>query len=175
MSHLLDELYLKWLVNQVCSVKNSSKTYMNLFDILYTKEFVWTVPNDDNRAEDGRYLRYIFLEEEGYDLTRNDQVWMDLGCSMLELFIGLSIRLEFQTDIPTSEWFWKLLKNLDLDKFSDQTSISREDVDDILDRVIWRTYDYDGHGGLFPMKHTTRDQRKIELWSQLHEYIDQDE
>lgn len=69
----LDEQYLKWLYRQVASSKyrNPARTYWSLLRQLYTTEFVWTVPNDDNRVEDGRDLRYEFLKKLVYDLIQN--------------------------------------------------------------------------------------------------------
>jgi hypothetical protein len=40
--------------------------------------------------------------------------------------------------------------------------------------VIWRTYDRRGHGGLFPLQRSNRDQRRVEIWYQLSEYLLQD-
>ena len=81
---LPDDAYLGWLYSQVASVhlKNPSRTYWSLFRCLYTTEFVWFVPNDDNRVEDGRALRYQFIEETG---TEVDPEWLHLGCSMIDL------------------------------------------------------------------------------------------
>lgn len=173
MSAYLDELYFDWLYSQVCSVKvkSPSRTYRNLLHILYTKEFVWLVPNDDNRAEDGKDLRDEFLRVEHVKVANYDRLWMELGCSMLELLIAVSRRLEFETDIPAKEWFWEILENLNLHKLNDQKTISRHNVEDILDRVIWRTYERDGSGGLFPLVNAEKDQRKVEIWYQLSAYI----
>lgn len=89
----LDELYFTWLYSQVGSVKdrNPSRSYWKILRKLFTKEFVWIVPNDDNRAEDGRDLRLEFLEE--HDIQDVDPNWMRLGCSMLELLIGTLLHL----------------------------------------------------------------------------------
>lgn len=173
MSAYLDELYFDWLYSQVASVrtKNPSNTYRNLFHMLYTKEFLWLVPNDDNRIEDGKLLRLEFLEEVG--LETKDQFWMDLGCSMLELLIGLARRLYFEADDSVSGWFWELLENLRLDKYNDRVHIPPAMVEQALDRVIWRTYKPDGSGGLFPLVHPAEDQRKVELWYQLNAYINE--
>ena len=168
----LDELYLTWLYNQVGSVKakRSSRTYWSLLRQLYTKEFVWFVPNDDNRAEDGKELRYEFINDEG--LEDVDPEWVTLGCSMLELLIGLSRRLTFETDREPQYWFWEMLKNIGLESYNDKVHpYPHKEIDAILERVIWRTYDRDGHGGLFPLKRATKDQRKIELWYQLSAYL----
>jgi hypothetical protein len=130
---------------------------------------VWFVPNDDNRAEDGKDLRYEFIREKKLDVEDRD--WLEQGCCMLELFLGLSRRLAFETSAEPVEWFWELMENLDLSKYNDQAYIPEKEVDDILDRVIWRTYRRNGHGGLFPLQRTKNNQREVELWYQLSEYV----
>lgn len=170
MSADLDELYFEWLYGQISSVKlkNPSRTYWNLFRILFKKEFIWWVPNDDNRVEDGKDLRYEFLEDAKESATVD---WLDLGCSMLELFIGLSRRLAFETNAEPAEWFWELLENLDLRQYNDRVIVPCDEVEAALDKVIWRTYKRNGSGGLFPLKRARQDQREVELWYQLGEYI----
>lgn len=169
----LDDLYLEWLYNQVASVKQriKARSYWSLFRQLYRKEFVWTVPNDDNRVEDGRDLRWDFIRAN--DIQNAEASWMRLPCSMLELLIGLSRRLEFEDDRPAKEWFWILLGNLELDQCTDARYNEQIDVwvDTVLDKVIWRKYDRNGRGGLFPLQFSSRDQRKVELWYQLCAYL----
>lgn len=174
MSPPLDELYFQWLYNQVGSEKVSdrSRTYWELLKQLHMKEFVWIVPNDDNRAEDGRDLRQEFLEAEGVEIEDPD--WLRLGCSMLELFIGLSRRLAFEADGEPFDWFWHLMDNVGLRIYSDARIMSTDRINDILDRIIWRTYEPDGTGGLFPLKNPGKDQREVELWYQLSAYLLED-
>ena len=173
MSALLDELYFEWLYSQACSVKrkNPQRTYWNVFKILFTKEFVWWVPNDDNRCEDGRELRYEFLYSQGMDPRNTDQDWLHIGCSFLEMMIGVARRCAFLTSSAEDEWFWELMENLDLRKYNDSVHIPRDRVEDILDRVIWRTYTRNGHGGLFPLRNARQDQRDVEIWVQLNAYL----
>jgi hypothetical protein len=167
----LDELYFRWLYSQVGNpkLKNPSRTYWALLRQLYTKEFIWLIPNDDNRLEDGLDLRYEFVEKEG--LHDVDQHWMGMGCSMLEMLIALSRRLSFEDDGPAEDWFWQLLENIGLRYCNDKSDFLPQDVDDILDEVIWRTYNPDGSGGLFPLMNANEDQREVELWYQLSAYL----
>ena len=169
----LDTRYLTWLYSQVSSTRTrtGSKTYWNLFLQLYRTEFVWFVPNDDNRAEDGRELRAEWTAEE--DIV-HDHEWLSLGCNFLELLIGLSRRLEFETDGDGSVWFWQLIENLGLTGFTDERYFEIEEVQDITHRVIFRSYDRNGNGGLFPLRCAGKDQRKVEIWYQLSEYLLQD-
>lgn len=173
LSGTLDDRYLTWLYSRVASVKTrrSSKTFWDLFRQLFSTEFVWFVPNDDNRAEDGRELRCEWSTAEGIDV---DSTWLDLGCSFLEMLIGLSRRLSFETGGDVSEWFWHLINNLELTGCHDRSSFKEQDVEDRTSAVIWRTYDRNGNGGLFPLKRGSRDQRRVEIWYQLSEYLLQD-
>ncbi len=138
---------------------------------LYVKEFVWLIPNDDNRAEDGKALRYEFINEQGIDEV--DQEWLDLGCSFLEMLIALARRAAFESDDEVVEWFWRFIFNLGLNNHTDSayTRETEREVDNVLDTVIFRTYDADGLGGLFPLTHPRQDQRKVELWYQLAAYL----
>lgn len=173
MSAILDDAYFEWLYSRICSVKvkNPSRTYWKLFKILFTKEFVWIIPNDDNRVEDGKDLRYEWLECSEMDWQDVDRDWLHMGCSFLELLIALSRRLAFETSADPVEWFWEMLENLDLRQYNDRVDIPRERVEDTLDRVIWRTYNFNGRGGLFPLRRPRADQRDVELWYQLNAYI----
>lgn len=173
MSHELDERYFTWLYSQVAplKVKNPSRTHWSLAKQLFTKEFVWFVPNDDNRVEDGRDLRFEFLHECGIKDVPPD--WLGLGCSMLELLIGLSRRLSFNADGESRDWFWQLIENLNLPPCNDRVYNDdlKDEIDQALDSVIWRTYAPNGDGGLFPLREYNQDQRKVELWYQMHAYI----
>lgn len=161
MNSQLDELYLTWLYSQTGSIKlkNRSRTYWSLLKLLYTKEFVYFIPNDDNRAMDGTDLRYDFIDAEELDDVNLD--WINLSCSMLELFVGLSRRLSFAAEGEPSDWFWRIMQNLDLDIYNDSVSIPLDEVDEKLNQIIWRTYEPDGLGGIFPLKWPEKDQRDI--------------
>lgn len=173
MSAQLDELYLTWLYGQIGSIKtrNRSRSYWSLSRQLYKKEFIWLVPNDDNRVEDGRDLRYEFFE--ACEIVDPDPTWMAMGCSMLEMLIAISRRLSFEADGEPRIWFWHLIEILDLHQYNDRVYNDkiRDTVDDVLDTVIWRTYLPNGRGGLFPLNHPKRDQREVELWYQLSAYL----
>lgn len=171
MNAPLDELYFTWLYSQVGDVEiaDPSKTYWNLLRLLFKKEFVWVIPNDDNRLEDGRDLRIEFLVDER--IEDEDSDWMHMGCSMLEMLVALSRRLSFEAEGEPKEWFWHMMKNLNFDKYADTHKIIDREVDDALDKVIWRTYRRNGLGGLFPLKKSAEDQRNVEIWYQLSAYL----
>lgn len=173
MDVTLEEQYFTWLYSQVGSVRlrNPSRTYWRLLKQLHIKEFVWFIPNDDNRVEDGRYLRYEFLENYGLTPEDVDQEWMHCGCSMLEMLIGLSRRLAFETDGEPLSWFWKLIENLGLNIYNDNVPYPQDQVEDIVNTVIYRTYKGNGEGGLFPLRHPRQNQQDVEIWYQLNAYL----
>jgi hypothetical protein len=170
VSGVLDEEYLIWLYSQVGSVKdrNRSRTYWNLFRQMHSIEFVWLVPNDDNRVEDGRALRQEWAEEAG---ILPDRSWWSRGCSFLEMLIALCRRIAFEADSRADPWFWHILSNLGLLECTDRSNYDQVEVDERIHTVIQRTYDRNGHGGLFPMRHAHKDQRRVELWYQMNAYL----
>lgn len=168
----LDERYLEWLYRFVGPIqnRNPARSYWLLATTLFQKEFTWFIPNDDNRVVDGQELREQFLDETAAGF---DDSWMNEGCSFLEMLIALSRRCAFETDDEPFEWLWVLIDNLGLRPFVDENFDEdyRVDVDIILDRVVNRTYDPDGRGGLFPLKRAEEDQRQIEIWYQMSAYL----
>lgn len=168
-----DDQYLTWLYGQVAEVRSrkSSKTYWDMLRRMYATEFTWFVPNDGNRADDGRDLRREWCET--VDCTVDGE-WLSLGCSFLEMLIGVSRRLEFEAEGDAQAWFWHLIDNMGLLGCNDRSKFSMEEVDASMFRVIWRDYDYNGKGGLFPLRQADRDQREVEIWYQLCEYLLQD-
>ncbi len=167
MSEPLEVEYFNWLRAKV--LPTNTNTYYDLMRILYTTEFVWFISGDRNRKEDGLELRCYFLNETRRE---KDLTWWNEPCSVLEFLIALAQRASFQTDIPARDWFWTFLTNLELDEFRQVSSSDQSIVEEILYTFVQRMYEPNGRGGIFPMQYTENDQREIEIWYQLAEYID---
>lgn len=165
MNERTNNIYLEWLALEIGV---DTRDYYYLLKVLFEKEFVWLVANDDNRISDGLELRMEFLDEH----PREDPAdLIDYVC-VLEVIAALTRRLEFQTDIPAIEWGTKLLRNLSLTKYKGQlTQIRENHVNDILDRLVWRQYGPNGVGGLFPLERPKEDQTQVEIWYQASAYI----
>jgi hypothetical protein len=171
VNEVLDEEYLTWLYSQVGDVKerNRSLTYWTLFRQMHSIEFVWMVPNDDNRVQDGRGLRDEWVTE--CKISVEPSSLRTRGCSFLEMLIGLSRRVAFEADGHVGTWFWHLIHNLGLLGCTDRSRYNQQEVDDRIKTVIFRTYDRNGRGGLFPMRHARKDQREVEIWYQMNAYL----
>ena len=157
--------YFLWLIAQIGIPERNQNTYNDLFMRLYETEFVWTVPHDDNRLQDGVDLRNEFDGRGTLD---------EMPVSLLEVLIALSRRVAWTTNYSSEYWAWRLLNNLRLTKSSDPL-IGRkaERVEEILEALIWRTYDYNGDGGFFPLQFPQDDQTKREIWDQMNAYVNE--
>jgi hypothetical protein len=170
VTEVLDDQYLAWLYSQVGDVKdrNRSRTYWNLLRQLHSIEFVWIVPNDDNRVGDGLELREEWISACSLAV---DLDWRTRGCSFLEMLIALCRRIVFESDGHVDTWFWHLMDNLGLCEYTDRYSYNQAEVNTRIRKVIYREYDRNGRGGLFPLRYARKDQRDVELWYQMNAYL----
>ena len=168
MEEPVEELYFNWLCAKVR--ENSGPNHLSLFAILHGTEFVWdsSVAGDRNRAADGKELRAFFFTAA---YIKRDQNMMRQPCSIFEMLIAFADRANFQTDKPVKDWFWEFMTNLRLDEFRRVTGSDEDKIHDILYNFVWRQYDSNGDGGLFPLRRPQEDQRKVELWYQLFQYL----
>lgn len=172
MTEPIENLYFNWLCAKVThtNVPTPSNSHFKLFRRLHTTEYVWVIPNDKNRADDGVELRLDFLREAR---VQDEEPWHHLPCSVLEMLIALAYRADFHfEEVNAPQWFWFFLGNLGLADFVDSNYNDAVTVD-ILDKFVWRTYEPNGQGGsIFPMNDPPRDQREVEIWYQLWEYTE---
>lgn len=162
----LENSYLIWLENQVHV--NNGRSYHELFKQLQSKEFIWLIPNDDNRIADGFDVRHEYFRRYKHHAI------LSHGCSVLEVIIALSRRLAFATGGAAENWAWTLIEHLGLHKMSGHIGRIRENqIEEILENLIWRNYHPDGTGGFFPLAWPNKDQREVEIWYQMCAYIDE--
>lgn len=162
----------------LCEIVGEKDNYSYLLRQLFKTEFYSIVPNDDNREIDGEQLRLLFINEEGQQAL---SFLPTTSCSLLEMLIALSMRLEFESvqsywEKKPNEWFWILIDNLELTIFNNETYNKfpfecRRGVNDICFKLLQRKYKSNGKGGLFPLKKQKQDQRKVEIWYQMSAYI----
>lgn len=161
----------------LCRIVGKYSDYSQFLRLLHRIEFYSIMPNDDNRGADGLHLRELFCDgKEG----PTDPLSCPQGpCTILEMFIGLSFRLEFETaqskyEKTPSEWFWILVDNIGLTPYTNSyfyNGASIDEVTEIIGRFLERKYAYNGEGGLFPLNKPKNDQRLIEIWYQMSAYI----
>lgn len=168
-----DEPYYKWLVSQIEFPPHFKKTFDQLLRCLHETEFVWMISGDDNRVQDGRDLRTEFMY--AFDIP-NDFPELEFPefVSVLEIMIAISRILAFVAGGEAPGWAWRLIDNLGLNHFYDPLNREKlNGVNEIIQTLIWRTYDRNGKGGFFPLLFAEEDQTKVEIWYQLNAYVNE--
>lgn len=160
----------------LCELVEVDDNHTHLIQHLHNRTFHSVIPNDENREADGLLLRESFLDRTG----RKGSSSLPKGqCTVLEMLIALAIRMEFQLSgrsdaISVSECFWLFLTNLDVNWVDNDAYVEPgaiEDLDSKIDVFCYRKCDKRGHGGLFPLKRSKVDQRRVELWYQMMAYL----
>lgn len=140
-------------------------------------DFTYTIPLDANRYEDGIELRYRFGIENDINAAVIASKLDICPCSVLEMMIALSLRIEDNIMIDLDEgskserWFWDMVENLGL---LDMTNMyyDPEKVNRIIISLLDRTYSRDGKGGLFTVPNYRYDMRRTEIWYQMMWHLD---
>jgi hypothetical protein len=165
MTPPIDQLYFDWLCSQIKFPRNFNATFNELLVRLHETEFHWIIPGDDNRIHDAEDMRVMFTQN-GLKIH-----YFKPYISVLEIIISVSQRLEFVASGQAPEWAWRLIDNLQLNHYYDPLNNDKMlEIDDILDRLIWRTYERNGRGGFFPLLFPKEDQTRVEIWYQLNAY-----
>lgn len=176
--------YQIWLMNYI---HFRYEGYQKLVHLLWNTPFEGKLIGfDENWIANGLFLREYFERQTGKNLG----IFKDHSCTVMEVLIAISMRIEEYIGYESaSETLWELLENLGLDKFRDKKSKLSSEKDGkndifytfesgfdkksalvILQTWMERRYKSNGKGGLFPLKSTKRDQKQVEMWSQLNEY-----
>lgn len=153
--------YYLWLVSLV-----DDSDHEQLLRYLYEKPFKWQFALDENRAAGGINLRRTFAYQNGVDLQ-------DVGngpCSTLEMLIALSDRMVELLTMDIFDWFWEMMRNLNLDQYND-CNFDERGIDYILEVWLNRSYDSNGNGSPFPLRNYSGDCRNLDIWGQMNAWI----
>lgn len=171
----ISDEYFEWIYDKVCGDRfPRNVSYRKLLMFLHDTEFIFFIPRDANRAEDGIGLRYRFAYDTGCACADS---YLDGPCSVLEMMLALAIRCEEDImDDPevgdrTGQWFWGMITNLGLGSMYD-ARFDRRRTEEIVTRFLKRNYEPNGEGGLFTIKRCPYDLRDVEIWRQLCWYLD---
>ena len=168
-------LYYAWMTEKAFPDINKRNSYSKLLDALLHYDFQFDIPMDENRFYDGISLRYRFGSEVGFEPEDIRRYIDDCPCTMLELMVSLSIKMEEQMSNPekgdrTSVWFYEMLYSLGLLSLTDDHYI---DTEFLISMEKFKHHDQDlfGHGGLFTLRHPFPNIRETEIWIQMQTYI----
>lgn len=174
-SRALNDPYFQWLC-MLIGVP-TTRPYLRLAEELHSQVFKPgnDIETDSNRANDGLQLRVQFMMRYGAMGSSDNRG----HCTMLEFLIAVAQRMSYvmgtdDNDLHTAHYFWCLIDNLRLSKLNDERYDALNGdffVEEAVSRLTYRTYDWDGEGGLFPLKHCVHDQRKVEIWYQMQSWL----
>lgn len=159
--------YFLWLLDRIDDGSGRVEEYDELLWYLYNYDFTWIIEHDANRAAYGLDLRYEF--SPGYYEGNKP-------CSVLEMLVALAhgweheITYDFHLGDRSAQWFWLMLDNLGLLDVPGDPSFSPT-FGKIIGTWLGRQFEFNGFGSPFPLKNPSRDQRKIEIWLQLQDYV----
>ena len=171
------DLYFEWLLGRICCGTSAYKRkyFSMLLWQLYSTDYTWKEPLDEDRATWGLTLRAEYSENTG-KIAKNK---LNLPCSMLEMMVMLAIRMEYDLsfeDDPdfydhVSDWFWGMITSMGLSK-NDDYDYSDKKTRMAVTRVLGRTFKANGDGGLFTLTINSikTDMRKCDIWHQAMLY-----
>ena len=171
------KIYQCWLSALIFGARRRHG-YSKLLGILHGTPFRSVLERDQNRAMDGRALRYRFGCENDIPGDFIADAMDDIPCSVLEMMAALCLRASEQIiydgDIQsgTERLFRDMLSSLGLaEQTDDRFSAGRSA--EVLERFQERGYSPDGRGGLFTVSRPGVDMCDIEIWYQMCFYLDE--
>lgn len=169
--------YFKWLCKLI-DYRGKVKIYKKTLALLHEQDFIYILPKDGNRYEDGIELRYRYGYEHhiSYDDVQDN---LDTKpCSVFEMMVALAVRCEdhimYDPDRGDrqSKWFWVMFDNLGLRPMTNSKfEECYPEILEIIDRLNYREYEPDGEGGLFTTSDPTKNMLEEEIWYQMMEYL----
>lgn len=171
--------YFERMYHLVYNKKQYNKlSFRKLLYFLHSVDFYPMMEMDDNRRIDGIDFRYRFGYENGYS-DEYIKRYLDVReCSVLEMMIALSFKVEEQiTDNylygdRTGQWFWTMIVNLGLGKMDD-SNFDENYCFEVIDQFLSRRYESNGKGGLFYIEKPRRDLRDVDIWCQFMWHLDE--
>lgn len=173
--------YFEWMYHLVCNEEKYNKlSYRKLLYFLHSVNYIPRLEMDDNRRIDGIDFRYRFGYENGYSDEYIKRFLDTKECSVFEMMIALSFRVEEQIMSNTfygnriGQWFWGMIVNLGLGQMDD-SKFNPDYCHKVIDRFLSRKYDFNGRGGLFIVNNPKCDMRDVDIWCQFMWYLNENE
>lgn len=172
--------YFEWMYHLVSNDSRAKNkiSYRKLLIFLNTVAFSPSMEMDYNRLIDAVDFRYKFANENGYPNLYIKNIFDSNTCSVLEMMIALSYKVEEQiTDNylygnRTGQWFWSMITSLGLNSMDDK-AFDQNYCKYVLDIFMNRDYSPNGKGGLFTLERPYRDMRTVDIWTQFMWYLEE--
>ena len=133
--------YASWLIKRGCL-----ENYSELASVWDELDFVWYIPEDEDKAIQALRMRDEYCYETGMPSPRQ------APASFLEVFVSITDSLTAMLYQDRESFTKSILLNVGARSFSDDgrpPSEIRKEALIIAERVMYRTYSRNGTGGLF--------------------------
>lgn len=133
--------YTSWLIKRGCF-----ENYSELASVWDELDFVWYIPEDEDKAIQALRMRDEYCYETGMPSPRQ------APASFLEVFVSITDTLTAMLYQDRESFTKSILLNLGARSFSDDGRLPSEIHEEALiiaERVMYRTYSRNGTGGLF--------------------------
>ena len=133
--------YTSWLIKRGCL-----ENYTELASVWDELDFVWYIPEDEDKAIQALRMRDEYCYETGTPSPRQAPP------SFLEVFVSITDSLTAMLYQDRESFTKSILLNMGARSYSDDGRLPSEIHDaalDIATRVMYRTYGRNGSGGLF--------------------------
>ena len=176
----IQDAYFNWLCGLV-HADGLDHSFYRALDVLHSCIFHEIIKYDGNREGDGLKLRDEFALRQDFYTYEEIEDALYGRCTVLEMLIGLAKRIDEDVMYRPDEsrmdrWFWEMFENLGLSDYPDEEwrdPMDEHSVERVVENFVERTFDYDGRGGLFPLREPKQDQRGVEIWYQMNSYLDE--
>lgn len=133
--------YTSWLIKRGCL-----ESYSELASVWDELDFVWYIPEDEDKAIQALRMRDEYCYETGMPSPRQ------APASFLEVFVSITDTLTAMLYQDRESFTKSILLNVGARSFSDDGRLPSEIHEEALiiaERVMYRTYSRNGTGGLF--------------------------
>lgn len=169
--------YFEWLCIQVGIHDGWHPEKEDLLWQLHSIDFRFSIPTDINRRKDALKLRDLYLDSRRTPDSESTYInaW---PVSVLEILVALAKRCAEDVLGDNSngdlfrELFWDMIANLGLMRFNSSKG-DRGKICTIIEIWINRDFEADGGGSPFPLKRPPMDQRRVEIWEQMCNYLNE--
>ena len=134
-------IYTRWLIQRGCL-----ENYSELASVWDELDFVWYIPEDEDKAIQALRMRDEYCYETGMPSPRQAPT------SFLEVFVSITDTLTAMLYRDRESFTKSILLNMGARSYSDDGRLPSEIHDEALiiaERVMYRTYSRNGTGGLF--------------------------
>lgn len=133
--------YTSWLIKRGCL-----ENYSELASVWDEIDFVWYIPEDEDKAIQALRMRDEYCYETGLSSPRQ------APASFLEVFVSITDTLTAMLYQDREEFTKSILLNMGARSYSDDGCLPSEIYEgalEVAERVMYRTYGRNGSGGLF--------------------------